>query len=86
MLQVNMFEAKTDLSKLMKMLEEKTEDIIYLARNGKPIAQITLIPKNDVSKRIGAAKGKIVLPDDFDERFDNENEEIFEMFESGDLF
>ena len=32
--QVNMLEAKTDLSKLVRMLETKEEDVIYLARNG----------------------------------------------------
>ncbi len=43
MTQVNMFEAKTDLSKLVKMLETKQEDIIYLARNGTAVAQMTLM-------------------------------------------
>ena len=37
MRQVNMFEAKNDLSKLVKMLENKEEDIIYIARNGKAV-------------------------------------------------
>ncbi len=34
MTQVNMLEAKTELSKLVNMLETKQEEIIYLARNG----------------------------------------------------
>ena len=45
MTQVNMLEAKNDLSKLVRMLENKEEDIIYIARNGKAIVQITLIPE-----------------------------------------
>ncbi len=44
MTQVNMPEAKTDLSKLVKMLKTKQEDVFYLARNR--IAQMTLIQKN----------------------------------------
>ena len=56
MMQVNMFEAKSDLSKLVKMLETQQEDVIYIARNGVEVAQITLIPKADTSKRIGIAK------------------------------
>ena len=43
--QVNMLEAKTDLSKLVRMLETKEEDVIYLARNGTAVAQMTLILK-----------------------------------------
>lgn len=34
MVQVNMFEAKSDLSKLVKMLETREEDVIYITRNG----------------------------------------------------
>lgn len=66
MTQINMLEAKTDLSKLVKMLETKQEDVIYLARNGKPVAQMTLIPQKTADKRIGIAEGKFKIPDDFD--------------------
>lgn len=83
MVQVNMFEAKTDLSKLVRMLESHEEDVIYIARNGVEIAQLTLISRPDVSKRIGIAEGKLILPDDFDEQFDNADGEIAELFEKG---
>ena len=80
MMQVNMFEAKSDLSKLVKMLETQQEDVIYIARNGVEVAQITLIPKADASKRIGIAKGKFSISEDFDSLDD----EISALFE-GDL-
>ena len=80
MMQVNMFEAKSDLSKLVKMLETQQEDVIYIARNGVEVAQITLIPKTDISKRIGIAKGKFSISEDFDSLDD----EISALFE-GDL-
>lgn len=83
MVQVNMFEAKSDLSKLVKMLETQEEDVIYIARNGVKIAQLTLIQKPDVSKRIGIAEGKMVLPDDFDKTFDSLDKEVSDMFEEG---
>ena len=83
MTQVNMLEAKSDLSRLVRMLESKEEDVIYIARNGVSVAQLTLIPKTDVSKRIGIAKGKIKLSEDFDEGFDSLDEEIAELFENG---
>ena len=82
-MQVNMLEAKSDLSKLVRMLESKEEDVIYIARNGVSVAQLTLIPKTDVSKRIGIAKGKIKLSEDFDDAFNSLDEEIAELFENG---
>ncbi len=76
MTQVNMLEAKTDLSRLVRMLETKQEEVIYLARNGKAVVQMTLIPQRSVSKRIGIAEGKFTVPDDFDS-WDQEVEEMF---------
>ena len=76
MTQVNMLEAKTELSRLVKMLETNQEEVIYLARNGTAVVQMTLIPKKHVSKRIGVAEGKFKVPDDFD-AWDKEVEEMF---------
>lgn len=76
MTQVNMLEAKTDLSKLVRMLETEEEDVIYLARNGTAVAQMTLIPKMPDKKRIGIAEGKFKIPDEFD-AWDKEIEEMF---------
>ena len=67
MTQVNMFEAKSSLSKLAKMLEDGIEDYIVIARNGHPLLKITLINDDNVSKRIGFAKGQFTIPDDFDD-------------------
>ena len=76
MTQVNMLEAKTDLSKLVRMLETKQEDVIYLARNGTAVVQMALIPERPTGKRIGVAEGKFKVPDEFDE-WDKEVEEMF---------
>ena len=67
MTQYNMFEAKTNLSKIARMLEEGEEDYVIVARNGKPLLRITLERPFDVSKRFGFAKGKFEIPDDFDD-------------------
>ena len=77
MTQINMLEAKTDLSKWIKKLENREEDVVVLARNGNPVAQLTLIPQPAKSKRIGIAKGKFIIPKDFDQWDD----EITDMFE-----
>ena len=76
MIQVNMLEAKTELSKLVKLLESKQEDVIYLARNGTPIVQMVLIPEKSADNRIGVAEGKFKIPDGFD-KWDKEIEEMF---------
>ena len=76
MIQVNMPEAENDLSRLIRMLESREEDIIYIARNGKAVAQITLIPKEAVSNRIGVAEGKFKVPKDF-AAGDKEIEDMF---------
>jgi len=81
MMQVNVLEAKTDFSKLIRLIETNREDEIRVARNGRPVVKITAIEKKPVSKRIGVAKGKFTMPDDFDA----ENEAIAELFLGGSL-
>lgn len=77
MQQMNIYEAKTDFSKIIKKLETREEDIIYIARNGIRIAKITLVDQtSEKPQRIGIAKGKISVPDNFDEL----NEGIAKLF------
>jgi antitoxin (DNA-binding transcriptional repressor) of toxin-antitoxin stability system len=80
-MQVNVLEAKTDFSKLLRLLETKRESAITIARNGKPVAIMTLYPEQPVSKRIGIAKGKFHDPEDFD----TYDDEIAAMLTGGDL-
>ena len=81
MMQVNILEAKTDFSKLIRLLETKKEDFIIVARNGKPVVKITLINEVPVSKRIGVARGKFSMKGDFDA----DNGEIADMLMGGTL-
>ncbi len=77
MKQVDVIE-KDDLSELVKMLEAHDEDVIYLAKDGVPVAQVTLLPSGKAPKRrIGIAKGEFTVPDDFD-KWDKEIEEMFD--------
>ncbi len=64
MLQVNVHEAKTNLSKLIKKVVEG-EDVV-IARGNKPIVKLVLIDKIKPKRRLGTAKGKIKISDDFD--------------------
>ena len=81
MLQVNILEAKTDFSKLIRLLETRREDYITVARNGKPVVKITLINETPVSKRIGAGKGKFTVIGSFDA----DNREIADLLTGGAL-
>ncbi len=62
---VNIFEAKTQLSKLVEKAE-RGEDVI-IARAGKPVARLTGLKPEKPKIRFGALKGKIWIADDFDD-------------------
>jgi prevent-host-death family protein len=64
-LTVNIFEAKTQLSKLIGKAESG-EDVI-IARAGKPVARLTRLEPPKPKIRFGLLKGKIHVADDFDE-------------------
>lgn len=46
MTQYNMHEAKTNLSKIIKILEDKKEEYVIISRNGKPVLKMTLYEEN----------------------------------------
>ena len=77
MCKMNVLEAKTNFSKIIALLERKEESEVIVARAGKPVVKIVLYeePKS-FDKIFGIAKGKFVVPDDFDEPDD----EIARMF------
>lgn len=76
MTQVNMLEAKTELSRLVKLLETHQEESILIARNGTPIVEMKLAKQAPAKKRIGVAEGKFTLPAEFD-AWDAEVAELF---------
>lgn len=63
MKQVNIHQAKTELSKLVERAEAGEE--VLIARAGKPVAK--LVPLTNVGKRrrLGVLDGKFKIPDDF---------------------
>lgn len=77
MTQVNVLEAKNNLSKLIRMLEDGTEDNIIISRNGVPIVQMVLLPKPEKKSIIGIAKGSYKCPDDI-HLYDDEILKLFE--------
>lgn len=66
MAQVNLLEAKTDLPKLVQLLETHQEEAILITKDGTPVVEMKLVKRKPTSKRIGIAKGKLHVPDNFD--------------------
>ena len=63
--QVNVHEAKTQLSKLLAEVEKGGE--IVVARNGRPVAKLIPFPKPAKKRlRVGNWKGRIWISPDFD--------------------
>jgi len=61
--QINIHEAKTNLSKLIERVT-KGETII-ISRAGKPVAKLVPLAKT-AQRKFGLMKGKIQIADDFD--------------------
>jgi len=70
MIEVNIHEAKTHLSRLLKKVAEGEEVII--ARSGEPIARIVPIERGKKKRILGQDAGKIWISDDFDDPVDPE--------------
>jgi antitoxin (DNA-binding transcriptional repressor) of toxin-antitoxin stability system len=69
-LQVNIHEAKTQLSKLIQAAVNGKQVII--ARGNKPIVRLEVLPEARSHRKIGNAKGLILsMADDFDEPLDD---------------
>jgi prevent-host-death family protein len=61
---INIYEAKTQLSKLVDVAAEG-EDVI-IARNGKPVARLTALKPEKRPLKPGLLNGKGWIADDFD--------------------
>lgn len=71
---VNIHEAKTNLSKLIEKTSKGEEVII--AKAGQPVAKLSSYQQPLKPRKLGLLKGKIFVPDDFNE----EDEEINKLF------
>ena len=76
-MEVNIYEAKTNLSKLIQYLIDEKEDSIIISKKGKPLVKMSLI-ENKSTKRIGTAKKEMK---DFDISLEDFNSLEVEGFE-----
>jgi antitoxin (DNA-binding transcriptional repressor) of toxin-antitoxin stability system len=50
---MNVLEAKTNFSKIIAMLENHEEEEVIVARAGKPVVRISLIPQQSLADKLG---------------------------------
>lgn len=74
-MEVNIHEAKTNLSKLLERVQVGEEVII--AKAGKPVAKLVPIRSERPRFKLGSAKGEFVVPDDFNDPLPKDVEDLF---------
>lgn len=77
--QVNIYDAKTNLSKLIERVEAGEE--IVIARSGRPVAHLVPVPRRP-NRSPGSLRGRITIAPDFDES----DEELTGPMENGAIF
>jgi prevent-host-death family protein len=70
MIEVNVHEAKTQLSRLLARVAAGEEVII--ARSGEPVARLVPIEREPSRRVLGQDAGQVVISDDFDDPADPE--------------
>lgn len=64
MTQVNIHEAKTRFSRLLRRVAAGEE--ITIANRGVPVARLVPIPPAETTRKLGLFRGLMTVPDDFD--------------------
>jgi antitoxin (DNA-binding transcriptional repressor) of toxin-antitoxin stability system len=72
---VNIHAAKAHLSRLV---EAAAGEEIIIAKAGKPIARLCALTGVPRRRQLGILDGKIRVPDNFDELYEDEIRELFE--------
>lgn len=62
--QVNVYDAKTHLSRLLDQVAAGEE--VVIARSGRPVARLVPYARPSASRRPGAWRGRVTFADDFD--------------------
>jgi prevent-host-death family protein len=73
---VNIHDAKTNFSKLLKRVQ--LGDEIVIAKAGKPIARLVPFRDKGTARKPGTAKGLITMSPDFDAPLPNDLQRAFE--------
>jgi len=73
--QINIHEAKTQLSRLIEKAAKGESFII--AKAGKPLVKVTRVDAPKSMRRLGFMAGEIAVPEDFDRMGEGEIEQLF---------
>jgi prevent-host-death family protein len=76
MKKVNIYEAKTQLSRLVE--EAASGRDVVIARAGRPVARLTRLAKTGGKRRLGVLDGHFRIPDDFNRPLPDEALRRFE--------
>jgi prevent-host-death family protein len=78
--QVNIYEAKSQFSRLVEEVEAGDE--IIIARAGRPVARLVPMQRSGHDRMPGSLRGKIWMAPDFDELDD----QLIDLMENGPVF
>lgn len=78
--QVNVYEAKTQLSKLLEQVEGGDE--VVIARHGRPVARLVPLQRTGAPRELGTLRNRIWMAPDFDEP----DPELEDLFYHGPIF
>lgn len=79
MIQVDIPELNPDFINFINLMNQHGEDSIVITRNGNPVITLTRPVPAPAKKRIGVAKGKFTVPEDFD-KWDSDVADMFEGY------
>lgn len=77
MARVNLAETTSELSELIRLLEEHQADRIQFFKNGVPVAELKLSHTSPSVRQPGIAKGKFHIPEGYFTQMDQELEAQF---------
>jgi len=64
MAEISVYQAKTQLSKLLDRASQGEE--VVITRNGRPVARLVPAQRRGAPRKLGALRGKIEVGEDFD--------------------
>jgi prevent-host-death family protein len=76
MMHINIYAAKTHLSRLIDQVNAGEE--IVITRHGRPVARLVPAGESQPKRRLGTLKGEVWIGEDFDEPLPDDLLDLFE--------
>lgn len=76
MMQVNIHQAKTNLSRLLEQVSKG--EVVIISRAGKPIAKLVSLDNHPPKRTPGGMKGRLWISPDFDDPLPDDLLDAFE--------